>query len=850
MNHFGSLLGLAWREGRHARRRLLLYMSSISLGVAALVAIDSFGGNVAQSVRDQSRELLGGDVALSAREVSVPLDSLADSLAAAGHGVARVTSLASMASVPRTSRTRLVQVRGVSATWPLYGEVLTEPANVLPQLQRRHAAVVDRSLLASLGAAVGDTVTVGSASFAIVGVVGRVPGDIGVSSAIAPRVIVGRRYLAETRLLVFGSRSDRQILVRASPELGATRLAARLRGRFKDGRVRVSTATQTEESLSDTFEKLTSFLGIVGLVALLLGGVGVASGVHAFVTSKIDVAAVLRCLGATSRQVLGIYALQAAAMGLVGALGGTLLGVAVQLLLPHVAASLLPVKVGIAFEPRAVLLGLAVGVWVALVFALWPLVSLRRVSPLQTLRRESDADALQLGRFDVARVIVAVALVASVGAIVFTRAETTREGIGFAVAIALAVGVLSVAAALVSRGARAMLRARWPFAVRHGISSLYRPGNQTRAVMLALGFGVFLVSTLYQVGAMLVRRFDIAADAATANVIFFDVQPAQASGLDSTLRAGGYAVVQQVPIVTMRVAALNGVPLDTVLQRADRRRTPTWVWRREYRSTYRDSSVATERIVAGRWFRPARAGAADSLPEVSMDRDVARDMRLKLGDVLTWDIQGVRVATRVTSFRDVNWGQFTPNFFAVFEPDAIRDAPAQFVFLARVPGDTAVARLQSTVVARWPNISSIDLSLIQRTIEGIVRQMSTAVRFLALFSVAMGLPVLFSAVAATRRARMREGVLLKTLGATRAQVRAILAAEYAALGVMSALTGLLLSLGGAWALARWTLRVPFAPALLPLVAILLGMLALALAVGLLAGRDVFTGTAMEALRES
>ncbi|HEX8848295.1 MAG TPA: FtsX-like permease family protein [Gemmatimonadaceae bacterium] len=850
MSRVASLVGLAWREGRHARRRLLLYMSSISLGVAALVAIDSFGGNVAQSVREQSRELLGGDVALTSREAAIPFDSLADSLRAAGHGVARVTSLASMAAVPRTSRTRLVQVRGVSAEWPLYGAIATEPAGVLAQLQRRHVALVDRSLLVSLGAVVGDTMTVGSATFTIAGVIERVPGDIGVSAAVAPRVIVGGRYLAETRLLVFGSRSERQILLRANPELGATRLAARLRGRFKDGKVRVSTATQTQENLSDAFEKLTSFLGIVGLVALLLGGVGVASGVHAFVTSKIDVAAVLRCVGATSRQVLAIYSLQAAAMGLIGALGGTLLGVAVQLVLPHVAAGLLPVQVHVSLQPRAVLLGLAVGVWVALVFALWPLVSLRRVSPLQTLRRESDADALQLGRFDIARVLVAVALIASVGAIVLGRAEGPREGVGFGVAIAVAVGVLTASAALVSRGARALLRARWPFAVRHGISSLYRPGNQTRAVMLALGFGVFLVSTLYQVGSMLVHRFDLAADTATANVLFFDVQPAQATPLDSTVRAGGWRVVQKVPIVTMRIAALNGVPIDTLLQRADRRGTPGWVWRREYRSTWRDTVVSTERIVSGSWFRAARGGGADSLPEVSMDRDVARDMRLELGDVLTWDIQGVKVPTRVTSFREVNWGQFTPNFFAVFEPEAIRDAPAQFVLLARVPGDTAVARLQSDVVAHWPNISSIDLSLVQRTIEGIVRQMATAVRFLALFSVAMGLPVLFSAVAATRRARMREGVLLKTLGATRAQVRAILAAEYAALGLMSALTGLVLSLGGSWALARWTLKVPFAPAVVPLLSILLGMLALALAVGLLAGRDVFTGTAMEALRES
>jgi len=204
----------------------------------------------------------------------------------------------------------------------------------------------------------------------------------------------------------------------------------------------------------------------------------------------------------------------------------------------------------------------------------------------------------------------------------------------------------------------------------------------------------------------------------------------------------------------------------------------------------------------------------------------------------------------VTSFREINWAQFTPNFYAVFERAALAGAPAQYVVLARVPGDMAVARLQRDVVVHWPNVSSIDLSLIQRTVEGIVRQMATAVRFLAIFSVAMGLPVLFSAVAATRRARMREGVLLKTLGATRGQVRAILAAEYAALGLMGALTGLVLSVGGAWALAHWVLRIDFVPSFIPLIAILAGMLALSLTVGLLAGRDVFAGTPMDALRES
>jgi putative ABC transport system permease protein len=850
MSRTASLFGLAWREGRFARRRLLLYMSSISLGVAALVAIDSFGRNVTDSIREQSRELLGGDVSLTSRAKFPPaIDSLVDSLRAAGHGIARITSFPSMASAPRTKLTRLVQIRAVDRSWPLYGTVETSPANQAAAIHRRHAALVDRSVLIALSARVGDTITVGLADFVIAGTIERVPGDVGIASTIVPRVIVGSRYLAETRLLMFGSRSEREVLIRADSALGATRLAARLRPRVAKGPVRLHTATETQANVSEGFEKLTQFLGIVGLVALLLGGVGVASGVHAFVTAKIDVAAVLRCLGATSRQVLLIYSLQAAAMGLLGAAVGTLLGVGVQLLLPHVAASILPVRVAIHLDTRAIMLGLSVGVWVAVTFALWPLVALRRVSPLQTLRREADADALQLGRFDIARVIVAVALVASVGVIVFQRTDTPQEGLGFNAGIAIAVAVLAAAAALVSRAARGLLRAHWPFAIRHGISSLYRPGNQTRAVMLALGFGVFLVSTLYQVGGLLVRRFTIVADAAAANVVFFDAQPDQVAGLDSAIRAGRWTVVQTIPIVTLRISALNGRPVDSILVDPARARNQNWMWRREYRSTFRDTVVASEKLTAGRWFTPS-SGAADTIPELSIDADIAKEMRLTLGDTLTWDLQGVRVRTRVTSFREINWAQFTPNFFAVFEPAALAGAPAQYVVLARVPGDTSVARLQRDVVLHWPNISSIDLSLIQRTVEGIVRQMATAVRFLALFSVAMGLPVLFSAVAATRRARMREGVLLKTLGATRGQVRAILASEYAALGAMGAITGLALSVGGAWALAHWVLKIDFVPSFVPLAVILIGMLALALTVGLLAGRDVFAGTPMDALRES
>jgi putative ABC transport system permease protein len=326
------------------------------------------------------------------------------------------------------------------------------------------------------------------------------------------------------------------------------------------------------------------------------------------------------------------------------------------------------------------------------------------------------------------------------------------------------------------------------------------------------------------------------------------------------VRAAGYPVVTTTPIVNMRISSINhwGMAALTDTSDPDGVKRSTWALRREYRSTYRDTLVSSERLTAGRWLG-RRAGApppaavrrgADALPWVSFEQDVARELRLRLGDTVTWDVQGVRIPTRVASFREVNWARFEPNFFAVFDPRALEQAPKQFVILSEVPTADAVARVQRSVVERYPNVSSIDLTLILSTIQGIIDRVTVAVRFLAVFSLAMGLPVLFTAVSATRRERVREGVLLKTLGATRGQIRRIMLAEYALLGTLGSLTGMLLSFGGAWALVKYVFDGQFAPAWLPAITIAGVMLAVTLGIGLLTGRDAFAETPMAALREA
>ncbi|HEU4631662.1 MAG TPA: FtsX-like permease family protein [Gemmatimonadaceae bacterium] len=839
-----GLAALAWRESRTARRRLLLYMSSISLGVAALVAIDSFAGNVERSIRQQSKALLGGDVSFGARDGFTPAaDSLLDSLArASGGALAHVTSFASMAYVPRSERTRLAQVRAVDPGYPFYGTVVTRPAGQWDALHRGHTAFVDPGLLLALDATVGDTLTLGRGRFRIAGVLESVPGDPGIASAIAPRVFIARRWVPETQLLVFGSRADYEAVLRLPEGTDADAFLAPLEERLDSARVRTRTVAENELDLTDAVGELGRFLSLVGLAALLLGGIGVASGVHAFVLRKIDTVAVLRCLGATSGQVMAIYSAQAALMGLAGAAAGAALGVAVQLALPGVLRDVLPVDVHVRLEPTAILTGLGTGVWVALAFALRPLAALRRVSPLQALRRTADPAALRGHWREWPRLLVDALIVATVVGVAIARAGELQDGLGMSAAVGAVLLLLWLSALLVRRVTRAVLRTRWPYLVRQGVANLARPGNQTAAVMLSLGFGVFLVGTLVLVQRNLLARFEFDMDASRGNVLFFDVQEDQIGGLDSLVRAQGARVVQRTPIVTMRIAAVNGRAVDTLLRDTTRAR---WALRREYRSTYRDAPVPTEQITAGRWVA---ATDTTTLPAVSLEQEIARDLRVGVGDTITWDVQGVRVPTRVTSLREVTWARLEPNFFAVFEPRAIAAAPQQHVLLAEAPGTALTARVQQQAVRRYPNVSSIDLSLIRRTVGQIVEKASVAVRFLALFSVAMAIPVLTSAVAATQRARVREGVLLKTLGATRRQVRRILLAEYALLGLLGSATGLLLAYGGAWAAMRWIFEAEFHPVAGPALAVAAVMTALAVLLGLAGGRDVLRATPIEALR--
>jgi putative ABC transport system permease protein len=848
-----TLLALAWRESRFARRRLLLFLSAISLGVAALVAVQGFASNLARGVRDQARALLGADASFASRQpFGERTEAVLDSLRASGVPVARVTSFASMALHPATGATRLVQVRAPEPGFPFYGEIRTRPEGLWPQMQQGRNIIVDPGLMISLGAQPGDSLSIGEARFRILGALDRVPGDVEIASAFAPRVFVPAAHLDETGLVGFGSRIDYEAFVRLPAAGEADRLVAGYRPVLRAERTRLRTAEEQQQSLEEALGRLSSYLGLIGVFALLLGGIGVASAMRAYMAQKVDTVAVLRCLGATSRQVFGIYLLQAAMMGLAGALLGVALGVAVQWVLPWLAAGLLPVEVDLRPDGLAVATGLVVGVWTALVFALLPLLQVRRVSPLGALRRQ--VEPLGPARSDPLRWTAWAALGASIVLLLVLQLRDLRVGLGVAGGVAATTLVLWLAALGVMRLVRGLPRERWAYTTRQGVANLYRPGNQTPTVVLALGFGVFLIATLLLTQHNLLRPLRVGDEATRANLLLWDVQEDQQAPLASLLREGGFPVLQQAPIVPMRIAAINGqevrpfaggqLPEDEVGEGGPGQ-PGGWAVRREYRSTYRDTIVASERLLAGRWWEPGAEDAA----QVSLERDVATELGVNVGDRVDWDVQGVRIPTVVTSLREVDWARFEPNFFAVFPAAALEAAPQTWVMLTRADTPEARARVQGAVVERFSNVSAVDLTLVQEALDDVIGRVSTVIRFLAAFSIATGFVVLLGAIATNRLQRIRESVLLKALGATRRQIAAILFSEYLVLGLLAALTGIVLATGAGWALARWVFNVPFEVAPLPLAGLGLAVATLAVATGLWASQEVFSHTPLEAIRE-
>ena len=844
---------LALREGRSSMRRLGLYMSAITLGVAALVAINAYRANIVDTVRADARRLLGADVRLqSDRPFPDSAEAVVDSLRASGARLARVTATLAMGVVrpldaPDSGSARLVQLRAVEEGYPFYDSWQTNPPDLWATLAAGGAALVEPSLLLQTGARVGDSIQLGAARFRIAGTVENLPAELGFRSAAGPRVFIPHRRLAETELVTLGSIVQHQVFAAVAGAREAERFADRNRERLRRQQVGVETAEEQGQEIAEAVDALSRFLGLVGLTALLLGGLGVGSAVNLFVRDKRIIIATLRCIGATRKQAFLAYLLQAGILGLAGAAAGVVLGLLVQLVLPFVLRGALPVDV--AFRPRLlpIVSGLVVGVLVALLFALLPLLEVRGITPLQALRHEVEPARR---RFDPARALALGALIAGVTGLAIWQAGDWRPGLAYAAAITLSILLLLACATLLIRGVRRWTPRGARFVIRQGIASLFRPHNQTHAVTVALGFGVFVLATMAMVQQNLLARFEVRDLDDQPNVLAFGIQRAQTEGVIAlAARAGTGTRIE--PIVTARIAAVNNVPTDTLLASARARDIEPWALRREYRNTYRSSLTSTETVIEGEWFDRGAGNRGDGIrspARISIEDDVARSLGVGLGDTLTWDVQGRSVSSVITSIRDVDWARLDTNFFVVFEPGTLEDAPQSYVLLTRIMSDSARAQLQRALAAAYPGVTAIDLALVQHTLERIISRATLGIRFLGLFSVIGGILVLAGAVAASRFQRLREGVLLRTLGARASQIRGILLTEYTVLGALAGLAGGSLGIAAAWALTRFVFQLPFSLPLLPLLVTVGVTVLVSVAVGVAGSREVLRSTPLEVMR--
>jgi putative ABC transport system permease protein len=842
------VIAMVRRESRGTFRRLGLHTLSVAIGVGALVAINSFRANLTDSVRDQARTLLGSDLELRRNEPFPPsVQAVLDSAAAAGTRISYRTTFVSMALAPRSGATRLVQAIALEGDFPYYGTVATEPAGLWQSFRDGPAAVlVDPAVLIQLGAAVGDTLRLGDVAFTITGVVTDYPGQVSLQSAIGPRVYLPRSWLEATNLIRRGSLAFYTASLEIPDPANVRRFMYRHGKLLERERVGDETVDETEDDLTEAFDTLARFLGLVGLAALLLGGVGVASAVHVYVRSRLDTAALLRCLGASGGSVTMIFLAQAVVLGLTGAALGTVLGLVVQASLPRVLGQFLPLDVTVRLHPPAIVEGFGLGTLAAVVFALLPLLPLRRVPPLRTIRRDLEPEA---GARDPWRLVVVAGLVALAIGLSLWQAPEPAIGWGFAAAIGITALALWLAGAGLIRATRRLVPHTARYAVRQGIANLFRPRNQTLAVTLALGFGVFLIAVLYVVQDTLLRQFRIDARPDRPNLVLFDIQTDQRDGVREILQSRGLPLLQETPIVPARIHALNGRTVEEILKGEDAWRYERWALRREYRHTYRDTVVASETVTAGEWFGgPTARRPADSLPEISIEEEIARELNLALGDRVTWNVQGLLVETRVTSIRRVNWARFEPNFFVVFEPGALESAPQMLVVLTRADDPRLRAMAQRDLVERFPNVAAVDLTLVQRTLDTVLGKVTLAIRFMALFSVASGVLILVGALATSRRQRLREMTLLRTLGASTAQVRTVLLTEYAALGLLAGLTGSLLAAAGGWAAARFVFEIPFRLPVIVLVGFWVGSALLTMLVGAATGRELARRPPLEVLR--
>ena len=835
---------MAWRDSRGQRKLLILFVSSIIFGIAALVSIRSLRTNLEDAINKESQSLLGADLVLRARRA--PSDELLRWLTLTGAEVSREERFRTMAYFPEAEQSRFVQVRALEPGFPFYGELETEPAAVgFRGNEAENRALVEAALLGQFDLEVGDELILGEQAFTIAGALERVAGESELTGLFAPRVYIDFAEAESTGLLQFGSVVDYKYYLSFPEGWGEAQdlaLAQVKNTLFTDEGIRATTVEDRQESLGRALKNLFQFLNLVSLVALLLGGLGVGGAVQVYLNPKLKTVAVLRCLGMSSSRACSIYVLQIMTVGLLGAVVGTALGLVVQLTLPQLLQPFLPIEILVNPDPVSLVFGVIFGWVLATLFSLQPLLALRKVSPLQAIRSsfEPPEEGLDLLKF----FPVVGLLFAFTGLAIWQMASIV---IGSAFVVSIVVSLLILAG--FGAGLRALLRrivsARWPFVWRLALSNLYRPENRTVLLVMTLGLGIFLVSTLSMTREALLAEISFDdGGAERANAILIDVQEDQVVGVTQAIVDTGFEVTETLPIVTMRIAEVKGKPMREWRAMPD---SPIsgWVYSWEFRVTYRDHVLDNATVVDGVFVPEYTEG--EPIP-ISLSDSLIEDLGVGVGDELLWDVQGIPIRTVVGSIREVDWQLGRQNFNVVWPLGFLESAPKTIALTTRVDGRDEVVRLQQAVSREYSNVSLIDLSLVYDTIKDVLDKVTFAIQFMSGFTVLTGVVVLFGTIATSRYQRLKESVLLRTMGASGNWAQAVIAIEYFFLGLLSTLVGGGLALVASFAMAQFVFEVPFE------FSVGENLIRFALAIGLtvfagwLGARSVATRSPLEVLR--
>ncbi|MDR4483795.1 MAG: FtsX-like permease family protein [Nitrospirales bacterium] len=828
---------LAWREIHSAWSRFLFLFLCIALGVGAIVAVDLFAVNVAQVILGDTRALLGGDVELAwRRAISDKGQKILDSLAHRDIILSHVTEIAAMATVGSpTSQTplpkiasQLVELKAIDSAYPLYGRLVAEPdlptAQLLNPLQSDcgrspcFGALVQESLLIRLNLTVGNELQIGQGNFIITAVLKKEPDRIANGFSLGPRVMISREALKATALIQFGTRVQERYRLSISDSTSLEPLMGELRGRLSQEGAQVSSFRDAQPRLRRFLDQLNLYLGLIGFTILLVGGIGVACTIQGFLTQKIPIITTLKTLGADSSQIIRLYLTQSLILGVIGSLLGVIVGIVLHQGLPLLLQDIIPETMAVNPTVSPILRGLVLGTLATLAFSLWPLLAIRHVSPALVYRQTVDHQQkiantqsrlthwrtiLKHWWNDRAQVMVSLSMLMSVTGLAMWQAHSPTLGVFFSGACAVSVLLLLGATGILYRVLRHVPIPQ-RYLLRHAVRNLQRPGNFTKAMTLAIGIGVMLMTTLTIVQRSLLDLIGNQIPSQAPSFFFIDIQPDQYPQFVKVLQQNfPGSPYKLVPVVRSRLTAINGQPIDPEEHKGQRN---GWYFTREYVLTASRDLPKDNVLSQGEWWDHTMEADSDGatripsdFPLVSVEEDAAKHLGLTLGSTLTLDIQGVPIVAKVGSLRQVDWGSFSINFFMILQPGSFDGAPFTYIATTRVP-TTLEVPLQQAIVAVMPNVTAINVGDVLENIGRIFHQLALGIQALALLCLVTGSIVMIAAISINRYRRLHELAIVKALGASRRLLVFSLGVEFGIIGTFAGLVGL-----GLGCLLSWSL---------------------------------------------